>query len=214
MSCGRVVVALSGSGRTLKNLISYQKENKSFDIVGVISSNPKAYGIEIAKEHGLEVYVEKFGTSSEASSELSSWLVKKKPDLIVLAGFLKVFPTSFQNSQEEFCSYLTVNIHPSLLPKFSGKGMYGMKVHKAVLEAGENQSGASTHLVTEVYDEGPLLAQKTVSVHPEDSPEVLASRVFEAECQLYPPVIESLLEEALGLRKQKLKNNITHEVRA
>lgn len=197
MPSKRIIVALSGKGRSLRNLLAYEKRHKSFKICGVISSSRKSLGVEIAKDHGLSVYIEKFSNNSFASSELSIWAKDQKPDLIVLAGFLKVFPTCFKIPGKEKTFYQTINIHPSLLPKFSGKGMYGKKVHEAVLRSEEEKTGASIHFVTEVYDEGPLLAQMEVPVKEGDSPEILAERVFEGECELYPRVIEDLLEKKL-----------------
>lgn len=188
-----IVVALSGTGRSLKNLVEYTRNSDVFQVAGVVSSSKKALGLEIAREYGIEVFYESFSKSSVASPELSCWLRKKNPDLIALAGFLKVFPTKFPGNNGEWASYKTVNIHPSLLPKFSGKGMYGQKVHEAVLQAGEDFTGVSLHFVTDVYDEGPLIAQVKVPVKENDSVSRLSSRVFEAECKLYPYVIEGLL---------------------
>lgn len=191
----KIVVALSGTGRSLRNLIDYQNKNKSFEICGVISSKEKILGVTIARESNIDVYWEKFKTQNQASPELSAWLKEKKPNLIVLAGFLKVFPTDFADTRLN--SIKILNIHPSLLPKFAGKGMYGNKVHHAVLEAGEKETGASIHLVNAVYDDGPLLAQSKVPVLDGDTIDSLAARVFEAECKLYPQTIEKILREEI-----------------
>jgi len=200
MTKKKIVVALSGSGRTLLNLLKYAEENQSFEVVGVITSKKEAYGVEIARNYGIPVYCEKFSRSFEASSDLSLWLQMLEPQLIVLAGFLKIFPIHFEGGVE----YPTVNIHPSLLPKFSGQGMYGLKVHTAVLQAHEKYSGASVHFVNEVYDEGPLLAQIKVEVLEEDSVDSLAARVFEAECAMYPKVIEEVLKGNLPAERRPL----------
>lgn len=203
----KLVVALSGSGRTLKNLLNYAKEKESFEVVGVITSKKEAYGVQIAKDHGLPLYYEKFYRSSEATKELSLWLQTLQPDLIVLAGFLKIFPTHFLGGR----SYQTMNIHPSLLPNFSGKGMYGNKVHEAVLEAKEKVSGASVHFVNEVYDEGPLLAQIEVPVLEGDSVESLSARVFKAECELYPRVIVETLKGNLPVERRPFLMKYTEQ---
>jgi|688.fasta_scaffold513405_2 phosphoribosylglycinamide formyltransferase-1 len=203
MTKKKVVVALSGSGRTLLNLLKYGEENKSFEVVGVITSRKEVYGAEIARNYGIPLYFENFSKSFEASSDLSLWLESLQPDLIVLAGFLKIFPTRFEGGAK----YPTVNIHPSLLPKFSGQGMYGAKVHEAVLQAHEKYSGASVHFVNEIYDEGPLLAQIKVEVLEEDSVESLAARVFEAECAMYPKVIVEVLKGNLPVERRPLLFN-------
>ncbi len=203
MTKKKIVVALSGSGRTLLNLLKYGEENKSFEVVGVITSRKEVYGAEIARDFCIPLYYEKFSKSFEASSELSHWLQMLQADLIVLAGFLKIFPTRFEGG----VSYPTVNIHPSLLPKFSGQGMYGQKVHEAVLQAHEKYSGASVHFVNEIYDEGPLLAQIKVRILDEDSVDTLASRIFEAECILYPKVIEEVLKGNLPAERRPLLFN-------
>ena len=188
-----ILVALSGAGRSLRNLIEYAHRTDAFNIIGVISSSSKAGGLEVAREYKIDSFCEKFNNSSEASKSLTLWLREKKPNLIVLAGFLKVFPTHFYNELGEKEKYKIINIHPSLLPKYSGKGMYGQKVHEAVLKEGEKSSGASVHFVNEVYDEGPLVGQIEVPVKEFDTAISLADRVFKAECQLYPNVIEGLL---------------------
>jgi folate-dependent phosphoribosylglycinamide formyltransferase PurN len=114
-------------------------------------------------------------------------------DWLALCGFLKVFPL-FPEYRDR-----TVNIHPALLPRHGGRGMYGQHVHSAVLKAGDTASGATVHYVTEAYDEGATIAQVAVPVEPNDTPEALAARVFKAECQLYPQVINSLVAGALPL---------------
>lgn len=196
----KVVVALSGTGRSLKNLLDKSLESDDFEVCGVITSSQTVLGVKIAKDHGLDVYWEKFGRNNEASSELSQWLSKKNPDLIVLGGFLKIFPCLFSTKKGKV-AYPTINIHPSLLPKFAGRGMFGNRVHQAVLEAGETITGASVHVVTEIYDEGPLLAQIRVPVREKESVESLSSRVFEAECYLYPQVVKRVLTGELPQEK-------------
>ena len=195
----KIIVALSGSGRSLRNLLEHQRIHKSFEICGIISSNPTALGVSIAREHEIDVYCEKFKGSSEASIDLCHWLEEKKPNLIALAGFLKRFPTKFKSP--ELNQIKIINIHPSLLPKFSGKGMYGSKVHRAVLAEGEKETGASIHFVNHIYDDGPLISQRKVPVLINDTEEILAARVFEAECFLYPQTIEKILTKNSSHKK-------------
>lgn len=192
----KIIVALSGSGRTFSNLLKHQKKHQSFEICGVITSNKNSLGAALAEKEGFEVYYEKFSMSSKASTELSNWIKAKKPSLIVLAGFLKIFPTNL--GLEENLSI--VNIHPSLLPKFSGKGMYGSRIHEAVLNAKEKETGASIHFVNHVYDGGPLISQVKVPVFEADTKESIAQRVFEAECVLYPKTIEKIMTKELPLK--------------
>lgn len=208
----RIVVALSGTGRSLENLLQYQKKHNTFEICGVITSTKKALGAKLAIERGIDLYWENFVHQNKASDELSLWLENKNPALIVLAGFVKIFPTSFKSLEKTQSSYRVINIHPSLLPKFSGKGMYGTRVHKAVLEACEKHSGASVHFVNEVYDEGPLISQIRVPVLKGDRVEALSSRVFEAECKLYPKTIEELLTGKLPQENPRVFSYTTEKL--
>ena len=188
----RVVVAVSGGGRSLKNLLEKQKETENnYEIVGVVSSKADCGGVSIAEEAHLPVFVGNFKPvhAKKTSKELTKWLEPLKPKWIALAGFLAPFPLEHSLSDH------VINIHPALLPKFGGKGMYGMHVHRAVVAAKEVYSGATIHKVTKEYDEGRVLARVRVEVK-DSTPEELAARVFTAECDLYPRVLRKLC--ALG----------------
>jgi folate-dependent phosphoribosylglycinamide formyltransferase PurN len=184
----KIAVALSGSGRTLHNLLQ-MKKNFSYDIAAVIASSPHCLGVNIARKHDLPLFIADFGTkaASDLGDRLYEWLRERQISWIVLAGFLKKFPL-----RSDWTGRI-INIHPALLPKFGGQGMYGNNVHKAVLRAKELETGATVHFVNEVYDDGEALAQIVVKVDREDTVESLASRVFAAECQLYPKVIDQLI---------------------
>lgn len=189
----RCAILLSGSGRTLENFFDHIDAGKlNIDIVAVVSSRKEARGIDIASDHGVPCEVfprRKYGSISLHNDALNQWLASFQPEMIVLAGYLCFYmiPTDFKGP--------VVNIHPALLPKFGGKGYYGDKVHQAVLDAGEALSGCTVHLVDGQYDTGRILDQQTVPVLPGDDAHSLAERVFQAECELYPKVLERLALE-------------------
>lgn len=182
----RLGVLLSGAGRTLQNLLDRIADGRlRATIAGVAADRPEAFGLQRAMEHGLETR-----TISEPSS-LWSWLLELDVDLVVLGGYLRMLPIV-----PEFEGRV-LNIHPSLLPKYGGKGMHGERVHAAVLKAGETESGCTAHLCNENYDEGRILVQARVPVLPHDTPSSLAQRVFAAECEIFPA--------AIALRWQELE---------
>lgn len=188
----KVAVAVSGSGRSLKNLLE-REPRTLWRVSAVISSSPTCKANKVAKEAGLPLYVGDFSHAAAAATtrEIADFIRHEKIDWIVLAGFLKLFPSI---PGLERC---IVNIHPALLPKYGGKGMHGMHVHAAVLSNRESESGASIHFVNERYDDGKLIANIKVPVAPTDSPDTLAARVFEAECRLLPEVITRLVSRTL-----------------
>lgn len=184
----KIAVAISGAGRTLDNLIRYQK-NSMYQICGVISSRPEAKGLMYARAADLPVLVTDFSTDA-AIGELPDWLADLQAKGIVLAGFTRRFPT-LSGFKER-----TVSIHPSLLPKFGGRGMFGMHVHRAVFAANDEVSGATVHLVTEEYDEGRVIAQISVNIVGCDSAKAVHDRVFAAECWMYPRVVDFLIQNS------------------
>lgn len=183
----RIAVLISGGGTTLRNLIEKKAAGLlDVDIVLVISSNPAAKGLQYAQQANIPHRViprEEFPTQEAFSEAVFSECRKAGVDLIVLGGFLKqlTIPPNFE--------LRVVNIHPALIPAFCGKGFYGRHVHEAVLEYGAKISGCTVHFVDNLYDHGPVIAQKAVPVLEDDTPETLAARVFQAECELYPEVI-------------------------
>ncbi len=150
----KIAVAVSGGGRSLENLLRLQQEY-GYSVEAVIASCPDCRAVEIAKNANLDVFVGDFSTS-EISDVLFDWIEERAIGLVVLAGFLKRFPTP-KNWNNQI-----INIHPSLLPKHGGKGMYGSNVHKAVVANGDSQSGATVHFVNQVYDDGKIISQITV----------------------------------------------------
>lgn len=192
----RLAVLLSGGGRTLQNfvdLIAAGKLDASIEVV--VATNPDAGGAERAKRAGVpcQVVDRRGWESNEAFSEaITAVLDRYEIDLVLLAGFLRkyLFPERFKGR--------VLNIHPALLPKFGGKGMYGHHVHEAVIAAGETESGCSVQLADLDYDTGPVLVQKRVPVLPDDTPDTLADRVFAAECEAYPEAVR-LMAVRLGV---------------
>ena len=186
----RLAVLLSGSGRTLENFLQRIAAGElPVVIVGVVSSRGDARGVEVAREAGLPCAVVRRKDHPDAaahSAAVNAWLAPRRPEIIALAGYLCFYvpPAGFDGT--------VVNIHPALLPKFGGQGMYGDRVHRAVLAAGETESGCTVHLVSDRYDEGRVLGQQKVPVLPGDDVHALADRVFAAECELYPRVLAGL----------------------
>ncbi len=188
-----IAVLISGGGTTLRNLIErIDAGSLPVDIRLVISSSASAKGLEFAKAAGIKAYVIERKNSldeSEFSSAIFGLCRAAGARYVVMGGFLKhvLIPPDFQNR--------VLNIHPALLPKFGGKGMYGLNVHAAVIAAGEKQSGCTVHFVDNEYDHGPPIHQRRVEVLTGDTPETLQARVFAAECEAYPAVLSQLASE-------------------
>ena len=189
----RIAVFVSGGGTNLEALLVAQEAGKipHGEIVLVCASNEKAYALERAKNHGVDgVAVSKKGTSQEAFEEaLNKYLKDYQIDFIILAGFLSILSENFVKQWEE----RIINVHPSLIPSFCGKGMYGLKVHEAALEKGVKVTGATVHMVNEIPDGGRILLQKAVEIMEDDTPEVLQKRVMEqAEWILLPQAAQQV----------------------
>jgi formyltetrahydrofolate-dependent phosphoribosylglycinamide formyltransferase len=188
-----VAVLLSGSGRTLENFLAKIAEGTlPIQIAAVVSSRPGVRGVTIATTAGIpcEVFPRKdYASVKEHNTAINSWLAQYQVEMILLAGYLCYYIPA-----EDFSGPI-VNIHPALLPKYGGKGYYGDRVHAAVLAAGDRESGCTVHLVDEIYDHGRILAQRRVPVLPDDDVHGLASRVFAAECELYPEVVARLARQ-------------------
>ena len=184
----RIAVLVSGGGTNLQALIDAQKSGiiKNGEIVLVASNKADAYALERAKNHDIAGFV----MTDEAS--LLEKLAEEKIDLIVLAGFLKILSEDFIRAYED----RIINIHPSLIPSFCGKGAYGLKVHEMALEYGVKVTGATVHFVNEIPDGGKIIAQKAVEILDDDTPEVLQRRVMEqAEWILLPQAVEMISEK-------------------
>ena len=188
----KISVLVSGGGTNLQALNDAQNNGilKSGKIVQVIASRPDAYALERAKKFGISTDVADFKTLGENfENKILELLEKFKPEVIVLAGFMHILSKGFI----EKSNAKIVNIHPSLIPAFCGKGFYGLKVHEAVLKSGVKITGATVHLVNEIPDGGEILAQKPVKIFPDDTPEILQRRVMEkAEWIILPRAVEKL----------------------
>ena len=188
----RVVVMVSGGGTNLQAIIDSVKDGTitNTKIVGVISNNKNAYALKRAEENGIPsmcVSPKEFETRDIFNEKLLEAVDGYEPDLVVLAGFLVVIPPEMIKKYEN----RMINIHPSLIPSFCGKGYYGLKVHEAALARGVKVVGATVHFVDEGTDTGPIILQKAVEVQQGDTPEVLQRRVMEqAEWKILPKAID------------------------
>ena len=201
----KIVVLISGGGTNLQALIDAQSSSalSSGEIVGVISSSPAAYGLERAKKAGIpSAVVEKKLLGSQVAFEktLISYLDSFGAELIVLAGFMCILSADFTSRYPE----RIVNVHPSLIPSFCGKGFYGLRVHEAALSYGVKVTGATVHFVNEVPDGGKILLQKAVSVEDGDTPEILQKRVMrEAEWIILPQAVEMVSKKIMDLKIER-----------
>jgi phosphoribosylglycinamide formyltransferase 1 len=192
----RLAVLLSGSGRTLANLLAAIAAGElPARIVAVVSSVPGVRGLEIAAEAGVPTHLiprREFGTDAAFSTAVYDAVTPHRPHLLLLAGFLRrlVVPPAWEGR--------ILNIHPALLPEAAayaaGRGRYGERVHAAVLANGDRVTGATVHVVDNDYDAGPPVLRAEVPITPDDTPATLAARVFAAECALYPAAIRHYLE--------------------
>lgn len=186
MKLQRIAIFASGSGTNAQNIIEYFAENELVVIDSLWSNNSNAYALERAKKLGVETFVftrDEFRNTNFVVEELH----KRKVNLIVLAGFLWLIPLNLIRN------FRIINIHPALLPKYGGKGMYGMNVHQAVIDNKDTMSGISIHYVNEKYDEGEIIFQAKCPVLPTDSPVDVAAKVHELEYKYFPEVIEKVL---------------------
>lgn len=187
-----IAIFASGSGSNAENIICYFKNDPSIRVVLVVSDQPKAYVLERCKALEVDSIVlpkEKWANPHLIINELKRFSI----DFIVLAGFLRRIPKELIESYP----HRIINIHPALLPKFGGQGMYGLHVHQAVLDACETQTGITIHSINEHYDEGAVIFQATCPVIEGDTPETLAKRVHRLEHDHFPQVIKRLISETL-----------------
>ncbi len=190
----KVAVFISGGGSNLQSIIDASKSgNLSADVVWVVSNMRKAFGVTRAKNEGIETFIFKkknYDSPQSAGDELLQKLQERNIDYLATAGYLQLLPEAVVRAYRN----KILNIHPALLPKYGGKGMYGQYVHQAVIESGDTESGPTVHLVDEIYDNGKILEQVKVPVLQDDTPESLAARVLEQEHKLFPIVIEKLIK--------------------
>ncbi len=183
-----IVLFASGNGSNAEEIIRYFKKNNQGTVVAIFSNKPDAKVLDRAKNHDIPTVV--FSRAQLNEGFVLEKLYQFQPDLIVLAGFLLKFP---ENILKEYSK--VINIHPALLPKYGGKGMYGMNVHQAVLDNKEKETGITIHYVNEHYDEGEFIFQKAVNIEDCKTAEEIAQKVHELEHQYFPEVIGRLLED-------------------
>ncbi|MGC8773781.1 MAG: phosphoribosylglycinamide formyltransferase [Chlorobaculum sp.] len=191
----RLAVFCSGTGSNFKALFHAIIERElPAEIVLCLSNRSQCGAVDFAKEYGiktLHLSESQFGSHDDFARAMLSELRDRQIDMILLAGYLRKIPDAVIAAYPE----KIVNIHPSLLPQFGGHGMYGMRVHEAVIASGETRSGATVHFVNEEYDKGRIIMQNHVPVLPGDTAETLAERVLRCEHRLYPAALEKLLDE-------------------
>ena len=184
----RIAIFASGSGTNAENIIRYFQERADASVVQVLTNNQHAKVLDRAKNQKISAF--SFNrTALYKSADVLNLLKNAHIDLIVLAGFLWKFPANIIDAFPQ----KVINIHPALLPKYGGKGMYGAHVHKAVIENQEKESGITIHYVNEQYDEGAIIFQAKTAVDSTDTPETLAAKIHQLEYAHFPKVIEKLL---------------------
>lgn len=193
----RIAVFASGTGSNLEALFEALDDRDDASIVVVASDRPDAKALDRARRRGVDAAV----IDPADAGAIVAVLADHDVEWIVLAGYLKRVPAEVVDRWRN----RILNVHPALLPKFGGKGMYGHHVHRAVLEAGEPVSGSTVHLVDEEYDRGPIVARREVPVEPDDTPESLAARVLEAEHRLLPEVVIAAVEGRIEVERDRAR---------
>lgn len=200
----KIGVLISGSGTNLQSLIdNIQSGFINGEIAVVISNKEDAYGLERARQYGIDsVYINRgiYNNLEEYNDAIIKELNAHSVDLVVLAGYLKILSPEFiRNYRNKI-----INIHPSLIPSFSGRGYYGLKVHEAVINYGVKVSGATVHFVDEGADTGPIILQKTLEVEYNDTPETLQQRVLKIEHEILPLSVKYFCDEKLEIKGRKV----------
>lgn len=184
----RVVIFASGSGTNAENLIKFFHNSDNVSVIQILTNNPHAKVLERAKK--LKISALSFNKIAfTETQDVLNILKANQPDLIVLAGFLWKFPETILNAFPN----KVINIHPALLPKYGGKGMYGMHVHEAVIANSETETGITIHYVNENYDEGAIIFQAKCDVLKSDSADDVAAKIHKLEMEHFPKVVETLL---------------------
>lgn len=199
----RLAVLLSGGGTTLQNLLDrIAAGTLPAEVAVVVSSRADAQGVERARRAGVPALVvarKQYASADEFADALHAALEPYDVDLVILAGFLSLFPP-----RDRYAGRV-MNIHPALIPAFCGSGFYGDRVHRAVIESGVRVSGCTVHFADDQYDHGPIILQGTVPVLDDDTPESLAARVHELELQLYPEAIRLWADGRLRVEGRRVR---------
>jgi len=202
MSKKRIAVLVSGSGTNLQAIINQIDRGRiDAEITLVISDKVNAYGLVRAKNQNIPTYLlHEDVLKDDYNQKLLDKLQSEKIDLVVLAGYLKILPAKII----EHYRNRIINIHPSLIPSFCGKGYYGLKVHEAAIEYGVKVSGATVHFVDEIADHGPIILQKSLEVTNEDDPQSLQKKVLEIEYEILPETIRLFCEDRIQVEGRRV----------
>jgi len=199
----RLAVLLSGNGTTLQNLLDRIADGRlQAEVVLVASNRHDAFGLERAHRAGIPAAVverSECASRDEFGRRIFDLCRQARADLVCLAGFLQLLPIP-----DDFAGRV-MNIHPALIPGFCGKGFYGQRVHEAALEMGVKVSGCTVHFADNVYDHGPIILQRVVPVVDDDTPDTLAARVFEQECEAYPEAIRLFAAGRLRIEGRRVR---------
>ncbi len=190
-----IAIFASGSGSNAQRIIEYFEQRQDIKVKVLLANRPDAYALERAKKLGIPTFV--FSREDFFSSDrVLEYLKENSVDWIVLAGFLWLIP---QNLLKNYPDRI-INIHPALLPAYGGKGMYGSKVHQAVITAKEKESGISIHYINERYDEGEMIYQAKCLIEPGDTPESLAEKIHRLEHEHFPVIIDKVITESKEIK--------------
>lgn len=185
-----IAIFASGNGSNAESLTKYFNNGNTANVKLIVCNNKNALVLERAKNINIEALImPKEHLCSENPVELLEILESRKIDYIILAGYLLKIPLALVNKY----THKIINIHPALLPKYGGKGMYGMNIHKAVVEAKEKETGITIHLIDEIYDNGEVIFQTSCSVEPDDTPEIVAKKISLLEQTYFPKVVEEYI---------------------
>jgi phosphoribosylglycinamide formyltransferase-1 len=184
----RLAIFASGSGSNAENIATYFKEKPEFEISAILTNNANAFVLSRAKSLKIPTLVFSKSEFNE-TDKIIDFLAEKKIDFIILAGFLWLLPLNLLRKYP----HSIVNIHPALLPKYGGKGMFGMNVHQTVVKNKETESGITIHMINEKYDEGKIVFQAKCKIEPHDTAEKVAEKIHQLEYEFYPKIIEQLL---------------------
>jgi phosphoribosylglycinamide formyltransferase 1 len=185
----RIAIFASGSGTNAEKIINYFQDSELARVIEIFTNRRNAGVVERARKYGISCFV--INDEELDNGRVLKKLQEARVDLVVLAGFLKKIPDNMVQALED----RIINIHPALLPDYGGKGMYGMRVHRAVVENEEEETGITIHYVNGDYDEGEIIFQESIEIDPDDSPEDVAYKVQQLEHKHYPEVIEWLLNQ-------------------
>jgi phosphoribosylglycinamide formyltransferase-1 len=198
----RIAVLLSGRGTTFERFVEERAKGRlDVEFTAVISSKPEALGLERARRHGIPAHVvsrRELRDERAFNDALHAVLAENPPELLVLAGFLSRIELRGYNGR-------AMNTHPALIPAFSGKGYYGERVHRAVLDYGAKVTGATIHYCDEQYDTGPIILQRAIDVREDDTPESLAARVAAVEYELYPRAVQLHAQGRLRIEGRRVR---------